>query len=149
MLGLDKRAAETLKDAVDWFALPSFIDKKKVLKFGLDLGLTLAESATSLLKREKTVNQFLTSHPKNSIRLLFPNLDFSYSYPTSIHDQKLHSEFLKMNFDLDQYIPYHGIGSLIPHIPIENSKYSSIRELISRTCYEQNRSLKFMIPLST
>jgi len=37
-----------LKDTVDWFSLPSFIDKKKVLKFGLDIGLTLAESATSL-----------------------------------------------------------------------------------------------------
>ena len=30
----------------------SFIDKKKVLKFGLDLGLTLAESATSLFQQE-------------------------------------------------------------------------------------------------
>ena len=49
MLGLDKRAAETLKDVVDLFGLPSFIDKKKVLKFGLDLGLSLANSATSLL----------------------------------------------------------------------------------------------------
>jgi len=52
MLGLDKRAAEALKDTVDWFSLPSFIDKKKVLKFGLDLGLTLAESATSLFQQE-------------------------------------------------------------------------------------------------
>ncbi len=49
MLGLDKRAAETLQEAVSWVPLPSFIDKKKVLKFGLDLGLSLAESATSLL----------------------------------------------------------------------------------------------------
>jgi hypothetical protein len=52
MLGLDKRAAETLKEAVDWLPFSSFIDKKKVLKFGLDLGLTLAESATSLFQQE-------------------------------------------------------------------------------------------------
>jgi hypothetical protein len=50
MLGLDKRAAEGLTKAVDSL-IPDFIpfiDKKKILKFGLDIGLTMAESAVKL-----------------------------------------------------------------------------------------------------
>jgi hypothetical protein len=45
MLNLDKNHAETLTKAVDAF-VPSFlgIDKKKVLRFGLDLGLFMASS---------------------------------------------------------------------------------------------------------
>ncbi len=50
MLGLDKRAAEGFTKAVDSLVpdfLP-FIDKKKLLRFGLDIGLSVAESAVHL-----------------------------------------------------------------------------------------------------
>ena len=62
------------------------------------------------------MKRFLADDPKNSIRLLFPNLDFSYSYPDTMTKQSNHKDFMKNTFDTDTYIPYKGLGSLIPHI---------------------------------
>ena len=50
MLGLDKNHAETFTKAVDNLIpdfLP-FVDKKKLLRFGLDIGLKVAGSALEL-----------------------------------------------------------------------------------------------------
>ena len=49
MLGLDKSNAETFTSVVDSaLNYVPFIEKKTVLRFGLDLGLVLAESTTSM-----------------------------------------------------------------------------------------------------
>lgn len=41
MLGLNVNYADTYKSVVDQF-FPEFIDKKSILRFGLDLGLQVA-----------------------------------------------------------------------------------------------------------
>ena len=89
----------------------------------------------------------MSSDPKNSIRLLFPNLDFSYSYPSlssSPSEAFRHTEFVRNTFDEDNYITYHGIGSLVPHV---KTKESTLRELFSKLCYQREKSLNFLIVL--
>ena len=49
MLGLDKGRAEIFTSVVDnAFNYFPFVEKKKALRFGLDLGLFIAEQTTSI-----------------------------------------------------------------------------------------------------
>lgn len=57
------------------------IDKSSILKAGMGIGLNLA----SKLNR-KNVAEFINKDQKNSIRLLYPNLDFGYSYSKDYHN---------------------------------------------------------------
>jgi len=63
---------------------------------------------TNALYSKKNVVNYLAK-PENSIRLLFPNLDFNYSYDRQ-------SDFLMKNFDQDWIEkPNLEVGSLIPN----------------------------------
>lgn len=102
MLRLDKSQAETYSKVVDTaLTFFPFVDKKTVLRMGLDLGLVLAEKSLELTEQDKAVHIFLTEDPRNSIRLLFPNLDFSYAYPETLADESHHQHFMRANFDID------------------------------------------------
>ena len=53
-------------------------------------------------------------------------------------------------FDSDSYSPYKGPGSLVPHVKLVDDKLGaySLRQLFSILCYQQGRSLNFLIPLT-
>jgi len=68
------------------------IDKNSLLKQGVNIGLNVA----SRFDRTK-VAQFINKNKKNSIRLLFPNLDFGYSY------RKDDRDFLYKWFDEEEF----------------------------------------------
>lgn len=53
-------------------------------------------------------------------------------------------------FDTDSYIPYKGEGSLVPHVKLLNDRLGafSLRQLFSKLCYQQGKSLDFLIPLT-
>ncbi len=116
-LDLDKDLAEMYTDAVDRF-LPDFMPKKTFLQAGLSIGLWKAEITKSLTSRENELCRFLASSKRNSIKLMFPNLDFSYAYPETYDLREKHDAFMKDNFDEDQWKPWVGIGSLIPQLKI-------------------------------
>ena len=72
---------------------------------------------------------------------MFPNLDFSFAYPQTEEEKFKHRQFLHDNFDEDIYVPYTGLGSLIPHLKIRNdplniaddsSKAFSLREFFAK-----------------
>lgn len=129
-LDLDKDLAEIYTNAVDRF-LPDFLPKKDILKAGLNLGLWKAELTKTYTSRENELCRFLASSKKNSIKLMFPNLDFSYAYPETLDLRQRHEAFMKDNFDEDQWKPWTGVGSLIPHVKINGSKAFSLRELLT------------------
>jgi len=63
---------------------------------------------TNVLYSKKNVVKYLAK-PENSIRLIFPNLDFNYSYDRQ-------SDFLMKNFDQDWIEkPNLEVGTLIPN----------------------------------
>lgn len=62
--------------------------QKSLLNFGLGLGLQVLQSVAST----SALKDYIETDPRNSIRLLFPNLDFNYSYASNSH--------LRSSFDL-------------------------------------------------
>lgn len=84
---------------------------------------------------------------------MFPNLDFSYAYPS---DQAAHTRFLNKHFDEDLYVPYEGPGSLVPHLRLDQTaaavsfkghhfKAHSLRELFSQLCLTHGISYNFIL----
>lgn len=58
MLDLDVNNADTFTSVVENF-VPSFLDKKKVLRLGLDIGLMKASLTMQFSSNEQKVRQFL------------------------------------------------------------------------------------------
>mmetsp|Transcript_48088 Transcript_48088/g.35290 ORF Transcript_48088/g.35290 Transcript_48088/m.35290 type:complete len:147 (-) Transcript_48088:16-456(-) len=83
--------------------------------------------------------------------MMFPNLDFSYSYPSinGFKDKIKHQQFLKNTFDLMEYHPYFSIGSLVPHVRFLEAKSgaSTLREYFSHRCISTGQPLFFIIGL--
>lgn len=129
-LDLNKNLAEMYTDAVDKY-LPSFLPKKEIHRVGLDIGLWKATLTKAFTSAENELCRFLAESKKNSIKLMFPNLDFSYAYPQTYDDKQKHEAFLKANFDEDQWQPWLGLGSLVPHVKLSQSKAFSLRELMT------------------
>ena len=61
--------------------------QKPLLSLGLGFGLNALQAVAST----ENLKRYIETDPKNSIRLLFPNLDFNYSYSSNNH--------LKNSFD--------------------------------------------------
>lgn len=51
---------------------------------------------------------------------------------------------MRANFDSDTYVPYSGIGSLVPHVVTNDS---SLRALFQKLCYEHGKPLNFLVAL--
>ena len=69
------------------------------------------------------IQRFINSDNKNTIRLMFPNLDFNSAYPSMGKDanQKEFAAFLTKTWDSDIIQPYATqIGSLAPHLIISH-----------------------------
>ena len=70
----------------------------------------------------------------NSIRLLFPNLDFNYAYPQREASLAHHLNILRRDFDIESVTKLSGHGCLVPHIrlkPSPNHNAHSLRELFA------------------
>ena len=117
MLNLNPSLAQK---AVETFSLFDFPGKDKLAHAGMASALNLISTGNSLFGVEDKVKDYLEESPANSIRLLFPNLDFSYSYPSMNQNKDLreHEAFLTENFDKCKFTPYREVGSLMPHLLI-------------------------------
>lgn len=81
--------------------VPSVLPKKSILETGLSLGFLGADFTRNLTSANAEASKFLASSKKNSIKLMFPNLDFSYAHPTDPKEQMKHQQFMRDHFDDD------------------------------------------------
>lgn len=79
-LGLHADAAKLFTNVVS--NIPEFL-QKSTLEVGLGIGLKLSANVIPL----NGLKKFLDSEQKNSIRLLYPNIDFNYS---QTHENDIH-----------------------------------------------------------
>ena len=97
------------------------------MSIGLNVGLNLAST--------KKVKDFIESDNKNSIRLMFPNLDFNFDH---------NSEKLREIWDSDIFEkPSYEIGTLAPHIILEDGL--SLRQKMAKICLEEGKSYQFVV----
>ena len=92
---------------------------KSVLRTGMSTGLQLLQSVT---KTDKAAN-FINQDKSNSIRLLFPSLDFGYSYDakakTDLYDYfDTGTDTLLMEERKEL-----SVGELLDHVRIRHSKH--------------------------
>ena len=84
---------------------------------------------------------------KNGIGLIFPNLDFSYTYPIDSKGIMKTTEFLEENYDNQNYIIVNSVGSLLPLFdiwwPYKNKVYAS-REYIYLYQFESKLPYYFL-----
>ncbi|CDW87725.1 polyketide hydroxylase-like [Stylonychia lemnae] len=148
-LDLDKKQAEYFNSVVKNY-IPDFlpIDKKKLFKFGMDLGLMKAQMTMKLTNSEEVVSKYLASDKKHSIKLMFPNLDFAYAYPADDYEAFAHAHFMKDHFDNDEQAHFLGLGTLVPHIRIQDQKDCfSLRQLMTQLNFSHEKSLNFILIL--
>ena len=83
----------------------------------------------------------------NGIALIFPNLDFSYTYPSTPKDMVKAAEFLEKNYNDREYKLVNSIGSLLPlfdiHCSETNRSYKS-REYIYMYQFETKKPYYFL-----
>ena len=122
------------------FGLSGSQTQKNVLSTSMKTGLSVLQSVTSTDRAA----QFINSDAKNSIRLLFPSLDFGYSYDAAAKAD-LYDYFdtgtERLLMDERQQI---SVGELIPHVRLAQPfKATTLRQLLTQLSYEAGQSLTF------
>lgn len=115
------------------------LNEKAMLQGGLGLGLNLLQSMTNTDDCAKHIN----ARKQNSIRLLFPNLDFGYSYPVEGHNSSAEHKYMVQRFDEEEILSRRVTpGQLMPHIRLVDSEHT-LRQWITHTCYDLGKSTNF------
>ena len=95
------------------------LNEKAMVKTGMSLGLNILQSVTNTDECAKYIN----ARKQNSIRLLFPNLDFGYKYPVYGHDNFTETRYMAQKFDEEEILSRRvTVGQLIPHIRLVDNK---------------------------
>ena len=115
-LNLDASHADLFTRALDTLSSPLGLSgshqQKQALRASMRAGLTVMQSLSSTEKLAK----FITADPRNSIRLLFPSLDFGYSYdPGSKMDLYDYFDTGTERLLMDERLKISA-GELVPHI---------------------------------
>lgn len=113
-LGLYQNNAKMLTDLVStlapskdsFFGRLTGINQNSLFESGVAVGLSVAGAVFNT----KRCKQYIEHDPANSIRLLYPNLDFNYSYNSEC------ARFLTQSFDNPVYVKRDKltVGDLIP-----------------------------------
>ena len=83
----------------------------------LNTGVSIGLSVSNTLFDTKSCADYIKSNKNNSIRLLYPNLDFNYSYQNN--------EFLKEHWDSADYHSRDiAVGALVPMIMVTTKQDS-------------------------
>ena len=111
-----------------------------------DTGVSVGRGVMNRVFSKKAAGSFIQQSPQNSIRLLFPNLDFNYSYNDSCR------RMLTENFDTDVYEAKSrlAVGDLIPHLKLRDlnsSEIINLRQFLSQIQYDRNMSMEFTVQL--
>ena len=97
----------------------------------MSTGLSLLQSVTRTDKAAKFINQ----DRSNSIRLLFPSLDFGYSYDaeakTDLYD------YFDTGTDklLMEERKEASVGELLDHVRVRHTEHSSLRQMLTSLSY--------------
>lgn len=92
--------------------VPSFISStlgKAAVNIAQSTALNFSMQS-HLIKEKKAY----LSDIENGISLLYPNLEYSYSYPMNEAHAEEITQFLEQNYDSRDYIPVNSVGSLLP-----------------------------------
>ena len=124
--------------------------QKSILQSSMKTGLSILQMTASTDR----LGRFLTQDKGNSIRLLFPSLDFGYKYESE------ESELLYEYFDtgverlvMDERHPgMCDVGELVPHIRIVKSEgvaaeVKSLRQFLTKKSYTEGKSLRFVVEM--
>ena len=128
MLNLSKGNLDLYQSAIEF--LPSFL-QKPALHQGINIGLNVGLSLAS----ENKVREFIEADNANTIRLMFPNMDFGFNYK---------NEEMRKNWDKDIVPPpKFEVGGLVPHIKLKDGQ--SLREKMAHICIQEGKSYEFKV----
>jgi len=148
-LGVDlktfKNLSKTMNTLTESF-IPGTI-RKGVLDFTIKTAQQISMNPYFIKKKIEYLKTY-----ENGIALLFPNLDYSYAYPTSAKQQMEVENFLDLNYDQRDYKLVNSIGSLLPLFsfwcPETKQSYAS-REYIYLYQNEEKRPFYFLFKFGT
>ena len=149
-MNLSKENLELYQSVVS-SAVPSFL-QRSVFQTGISIGLNVA----ALTLDHSHIQKLISSDNANTIRLMFPNLDFNQTYPQSEQDDEKWREHIRKTWDSDKVSLFSGPGTLIPHIILSKTSREaimedlgvdcrSLRELVGMLCLKRGKSFDFLV----
>ncbi|CAI2361573.1 unnamed protein product [Moneuplotes crassus] len=139
-LGSFKSFSKTIYDSVPSIVSSTF--GKSAVNFAQSTALKLSMQSHLIEEKKKYLEDY-----ENGIALLFPNLEYSYSYPVDDEHEKRVERFLNENYDKRKYIPVNSTGSLLPLFslwcPHEKQVFQS-REYVYQYQNEEKKPYYFL-----